>query len=315
VLARITPLAQAVAWKSSLAGAWLEVRTTVRGDEGKAVDEAGLSTLQARINAQLEARLWAAISSRIKPLLYSSVADVAYGSYSHDLEELYERYDYFDVDHLDGGDLVCSSIDSAVRDSIMSFDDVRYGAVYAYLAQYYAPNAAEAFDCVSQRLCGYWLGKDMALLVRRPRLILRDGGGALHNETGHCIEFADGWKVYAWRGVHVPQKVILAPQTLTARDFFRARDLEVRRVIQGRMGERFASAMGGSVIDSGPRGALYEMNLPGDPDRRARYVRVRDTSTAREYFLRVPPGVSTVDEAIAWTFGVAAEDYQPTRET
>jgi hypothetical protein len=77
MLARIAPIAQEVAWKSSLAGAQLEVRTAVRGDEGSAIDEAGLSTLQARIKARLETRLRAAISSRILSLLYVSVADVA----------------------------------------------------------------------------------------------------------------------------------------------------------------------------------------------------------------------------------------------
>jgi hypothetical protein len=155
----------------------------------------------------------------------------------------------------------------------------------------------------------------MALLVRRSQRFLRDGGRALHSETGRCIEFADGWEVYAWRGVRVPEKVILAPQTLTARDFFRARDLVVRRVIQERMGERFASVVGDNVVDTGPRGTLYEVNLPGGPDRTARYVRVRDASTAREYFLRVPPTVTTVDAAVAWTFGLAAGSYQPVAET
>src|SRR5262249_3262104 len=64
MLARLAPIARAVAWKSSAAGAWLEVRTSVQGDEGKAVDEAGLSTLRARVNARLESRLRVAITSR-----------------------------------------------------------------------------------------------------------------------------------------------------------------------------------------------------------------------------------------------------------
>jgi hypothetical protein len=196
------------------------VRTSVRGDEGAAVDEAGLSTLRARIKAQLESRLRAAISSRILPLLYVSVADVAYGTFSHDLEDLYERYNYDDADHDDGLDLVCSSIDSAVRDSIMSFEDVRNGATSAYFAAYYAANEAETFDWLSQRVYGYWLGKELALLVRRPRLLTRDDASRLHGEVGKCIEYHDGWGFYAWQGVRVPSKVILAPQTLTARDFF-----------------------------------------------------------------------------------------------
>src|SRR5262249_34765115 len=78
----LAPIAEAVAWKSSAAGAWLEVRTGVQGDEGKAVDEAGLSTLRARVNARLESRLRMAITSRTLPLLSTSVADGAFGSFS-----------------------------------------------------------------------------------------------------------------------------------------------------------------------------------------------------------------------------------------
>jgi hypothetical protein len=81
------------------------------------------------------------------------------------------------------------------------------------------------------------------------------------------------------------------------------------------MGERFASVVGENVIDTSPRGALYEVKAPGDRESRARYVRVRDASTGREYFLRVPPTVSTVDAAVAWTFGLAAGSYQPAAET
>jgi hypothetical protein len=137
----------------------------------------------------------------------------------------------------------------------------------------------------------------------------------LHHAAGKCIEYPDSWGFYAWHGVGVSRKVILAPQNLTARDFFRAPDLEVRRVIQERMGERFASVVGKNIIDSGPRGVHYEVNPPGDRDRRARYVKVRNASTAREYYLRVPPTISTAEAAVAWTLGLTAAEYQPEQES
>jgi hypothetical protein len=129
------------------------------------------------------------------------------------------------------------------------------------------------------------------------------------------VEYRDGWGVYAWHGVAVPRKVILKPEALTRQDFFRQRDLEVRRVIQERMGERFVTALGGVVIDSGTRGVLYEVELTRDPDRMARYIHVRDASSPREYHLRVPPTMATAAEAIAWSFGLTADEYAPSRET
>ncbi len=35
----------------------------------------------------------------------------------------------------------------------------------------------------------------------------------------------------------------------------------------------------------------------------------------REYFLRVPPTVRTAREAVAWTFGLAADAYRPVNES
>jgi hypothetical protein len=109
--------------------------------------------------------------------------------------------------------------------------------------------------------------------------------------------------------------VIRAPERLTREDWSDARNIEVRRVIQERMGARFIAELGGAVLDEGLRGILYEVDLRGDPERVARYVQVRDASTQREYYLRVPPQIRTADEAVAWTFGLAAGEYRPMQES
>src|SRR5262249_11297511 len=137
----------------------------------------------------------------------------------------------------------------------------------------------------------------------------------LHSATGKCLEYRDGWGFYAWHGVRVPEKVILAPETLTREDFFQEPNVEVRRVIQERMGQRLVPELRGRVLDAGPRGTLYEVALPGDPERVACYVQVRDASTARQYVLRVPPTVQTAAEAVAWTFSTTVEEYHPAQET
>jgi hypothetical protein len=37
----------------------------------------------------------------------------------------------------------------------------------------------------------------------------------------------------------------------------------------------------------------------------------RCPSTGRDYVLRVPPTMNSAREAVAWTFGMKAEEYQP----
>jgi hypothetical protein len=73
--------------------------------------------------------------------------------------------------------------------------------------------------------------------------------------------------------------------------------------------------MGRSLTAGSPGGTLYEVALPGDPERVARYVQVQDASTERQYFLRVPPTIQTAAEAVAWSFGLSGQDYHPVQKT
>ena len=199
--------------------------------------------------------------------------------------------------------------------AISAYDQADDMADMQFFDAYYAPNEARALAQFTENVSGYWCGKSVALLVRRPTLLTVDETGRLHNAAGPCVEFPDGWTIYAWHGVCVPERVITAPDELNRDDFFGAKNVEARRLIQERMGAHFVEEIGGRFIHAGAQGVLYEVELPEDPERVARYIQVLDPSTGREYYLRVPPGVSTVDEVIAWTFGVAAGDYQPAGET
>src|SRR5262249_41775456 len=189
-------------------------------------------------------------------------------------------------------------------------------AVAHYFDTYLAPNDSHALTLFNARVSGYWLGQGVALLVRRPHRLILDNAGRLHSASHKCVEYPDGWGFYAWHGVRVPEKVILAPEALTREDFLGEHDLEARRAIQERMGPRFVSELRGKALDEGPCGTLYEVRLPaGDPERVARYVQVQDASTPRQYMLRVPPTVETAEEAVAWTFQLSVGGYYPIEET
>jgi hypothetical protein len=116
--------------------------------------------------------------------------------------------------------------------------------------------------------------------------------------------------------VVVPEKVILAPETLTREDWEWEPNVKAARIIQERMGSRFVSELGGRVLDRSPRGTLYQTMLSfRDPERVAHCVQVQDASTERHYFLRVPPTIQTAAEAVAWSFGLSVEEYGSTHET
>lgn len=100
----------------------------------------------------------------------------------------------------------------AAEASVRAYEAAPRLAVYRFFNEYQEPNELQALSHFNERVAGYWLGKRKAILVRRPRVLARDGEGRLHSAMGKCIEYRDGWGFYAWHGVRVPKRVILAPE-------------------------------------------------------------------------------------------------------
>lgn len=169
----------------------------------------------------------------------------------------------------------------------------------------------------NENVLGYLLRKRESWLVRKPLFLVRDEQRRLHNASGPCLLYSNGRSRYAWHGVDVSEKLIMHPEQVTREDWITERNMEVRRAIQERLGsQRFVELVGGKQIDIGKRGKLIEIDLGRrDPERIAHYVQVQDSSTERQYYLRVPPSINGADEAIAWTFGMNARDYQLGQET
>jgi hypothetical protein len=61
------------------------------------------------------------------------------------------------------------------------------------------------------------------------------------------------------------------------------------------------------VLDESTDGKLLSIHLKEDED--IVLVHVKDPSTDRQYFLRVPPKMKTAKQARAWTFGFEEKDF------
>lgn len=98
--------------------------------------------------------------------------------------------------------------------------------------------------------------------------------------------------------------------TLAPEDVLTIRNAEIRRFLIKRVGyERIKTAVGAKVLHTDGTSELLEFK---DGDR---YVKVKDSSTDREYLLYVPNNISRCREGIAWTFGLREEEYNPIQET
>jgi len=164
----------------------------------------------------------------------------------------------------------------------------------------------------------WWPFENLVILTERPTVLQQDAQGRLHSADGAAIAYPDGSAIWAWHGVSVPRQVIERPEQLTVPQIRSEHSEAVREVMLERYGpERYLRNAGAERVSHDDTGTLWSANLG---DERLVVVEVRNSTPEPDgrhttYWLRVPPEVRTAREAVAWTFGLTADDYQPIIET
>lgn len=172
-------------------------------------------------------------------------------------------------------------------------------------------------DAAEAGLWIYWVLEDEVLAVPRPAL--RIEGERLHSGDGPAVLWRSGTSYWFWHGVRVPRYVIEEPDRIRVSSIRKERNLEIRRVLLERYGhERYLRDVGAERVHADDYGTLWRAEVPGDEP--LVMVEVLDATpqpdgTFRNYLLRVPPTMRTAREAVAWTFGKAADDYSLEAET
>ena len=170
------------------------------------------------------------------------------------------------------------------------------------------------------RSCGWWRPRDGIIWVcERPSVQTLDDDGLLHNDTGPAILCRDGFGVWGVHGVRVPRRVVEAPETLTADEITGERNAEVRRVMIDRFGmERYMREADGRLVDEdtdelGHPRKLWRLDVPDD-EAIVMVELVNSTpepdGSLKHYMLRVDPACVTAWDAVAWTWGMRADEYR-----
>jgi hypothetical protein len=166
-------------------------------------------------------------------------------------------------------------------------------------------------DAFAAGLFLYWLRYREVICVPLPSVWAADGW--LHCESGPAIAWPTGERHWFWRSMRMPQWMIEHPERITPSLIRSERNLELRRCMMERFGfERFVRESGAELISEDRFGRLWRINFGG---RRVHtMVEVEDGSvridgTRRRYFLRVPPRTRSAREAVAWSYGLTAEQY------
>ena len=102
--------------------------------------------------------------------------------------------------------------------------------------------------------------------------------------------------------------------TLTAKKILGITNAAVRHICLEELGYgRFLSQVPHEIIDRSGESELVKIDWH-KREEPMYLVKVKCPSTGAFYTLRVPPAATTVKAAVAWTFGVSAEEYDPEAE-
>lgn len=155
------------------------------------------------------------------------------------------------------------------------------------------------------------LHPEFCMVCDFPEIIRKDNENRPHCENGPSHRWRDGWELYHWHGVRVPDEWI-RDRALDARTAITWPNIEQRRAACEIIGwVDILEQLDARVIDQDQDeqiGTLLEVDLPDSG--KERFLKVV-CGTQRTFCLPVPPTMQTALEANSWTYGLDKLDFKP----
>ncbi len=181
------------------------------------------------------------------------------------------------------------------------------------------PYTDDGLEDILSNCAGFIPLDDCVLVLERPTTIIRNQQNRLHNASGFSITYGDGWGVCSLNGIRVPRRIVFAKETITVEEIERNYNMEMRRVMIDAYGlERFLADSKAELVNEDRFGKLYYKKVSdwsGHAFLRVVNSTAEPDGTFNEYFLEVPRTMRTAHEAVAWTFAMTPEEYDPLVET
>ncbi|MDE1834920.1 MAG: hypothetical protein KGH64_06305, partial [Candidatus Micrarchaeota archaeon] len=179
---------------------------------------------------------------------------------------------------------------------------------------------------------GIWTStffENMVFVCTLPTKIIKNERGRLHSLKEPAVQWKNGEEYFFINGVNFKKELWLrvSNKEITAKEAIQLENAEQRRavieiigseIILREMNAKLIEKVQIKIKDKQRSYELYEVEGLNDDERNpARYVKVPDFSTDRDYFLRVPYQEATrsCKGAVAWTFGIEEKDYAPQIES
>jgi hypothetical protein len=154
-------------------------------------------------------------------------------------------------------------------------------------------------------------------ISERPRLLRTDARARLHCADGPALQYPDGWSAYVWKGSQVPAWAIEHPERITRSDLANTFEPLLRnclieimtpesfiasgvpsRASQDETGVLWRKLWGFRGVTVGSWTAVEVVNGTPEAD-----------GSRKRYVLRVPSRMRSAREAVAWTYGLTAQQY------
>ena len=280
------------------------VRSQVESQVWSQVESQVESQVRSQVESQVESQVWSQVWSQVGSQVRSQVRSQVESQVRSQVESQ-----------------VRSQVESQVRSQVggqvwsQVFANSYHGAFWASFGAYvsFLRDVAGWDDPVLDRFridedliknCGWvWWHENVLAISDRPEIIRRDDAGRLHSESSPSIAYRDGWALWHWHGIAVPEAWVVDKAALTPEVALGQDNLELRRAACEIVGwDRILTELGGSTIDRDidPEiGELVEVNLPGSG--KEKFLRVL-CGTGRRFAIPVPREMRTALEANAWTY-------------
>ncbi|MEH2381112.1 MAG: DUF6745 domain-containing protein [Nostoc sp.] len=150
--------------------------------------------------------------------------------------------------------------------------------------------------------CGWVFAyDDICIVCDRPLHLRFDNENRLHAEGEPAIEFIDGYSLYSYHGVTLPEKYgKIHPQQWQAEWLLSEENAELRRVlIQGIGYARICEELQAIELDNWQEYTLLKINNNLDIEP-IYLLKMTCPSTGFIHALRVPPNMNSAREAIRW---------------
>lgn len=151
-------------------------------------------------------------------------------------------------------------------------------------------------------------------IAARPTEVHVDDERQLHCADGPAIRYPSGRGYFMWHGMSVPAEVMVSIEEITPQRISDQRSELHRQVLIERLGvDRFIRMSGADLVHEDQTGKLWTKRWAKGEAGWAAVEVVNGTpepdGSLRHYFLQVPASARTAREAVAWTYGLRAEEY------